>query len=58
MIGMREEAWSLGEKPDMVAMSGVPGMGGRDMVRQPSESVSSRFNAQGKQTYTQATHMR
>ena len=58
MIGMLEEAWSLGEKPDMAAMSGVPGLGGRVMVRQPSQSVSSRFNAQGKQTYTQATHMR
>ena len=57
MIGMLEEAWSLGEKPDMAAMSGVPGLGGRDMVRQPSQSVSSRFSAQGKQTFTQAhTH--
>ena len=43
MIGMLEEAWNLFEKPDMAALSGVPGLGSRVMVIQ---------------TYTQATHMR
>lgn len=56
MIGMLEEAWNLFEKPDMAALSGVPGLGSRVMVIQPSQSVSYRFNAQGKQTNSGHTH--
>ena len=56
MIGMLEEAWNLFEKPDMAALSGVPGLGSRVMVIQPSQSVSYRFNVQGKQTNSGHTH--